>query len=503
MYRSTVLAAAIAVAGSQTVSAACPVHPNVLDGGASAIAGFANECQVSGVVLSPLTMDAANLWVLEGKVEIGAAITSAEVVVGSGQFIINEITTANASATTLTIDPGTTVIGDNAVGAAVDYLVINRGSDIIANASAQSPIRMTSRQDVAGLATAAAQWGGLYINGYGITNECDTTTLPTPSAGDCERAGEADTGRYGGASNDDDSGVINYLTVAYAGNAFDPATDLNGIAFQAVGSGTSVSNIQVHQNFDDGVEFYGGAVEVSNVVLTDAGDDSFDSTGGWQGAAQFVIIAQTSNTDPSLGDRLFESDNNSSPNNASPETNGVVSNVTMIAADAKGRDGLKVRRGSNLTIANAVMNKVDGTCFDITDGKGNGNLNAPLIAILAQCDGSVTDAVDSATWVNTNNAGEVTTGSTSLNGYINGFNEIAISATDLSADPRIEATDFIGAVKDCDSDWTQGWTIPGTLPAVDASACISSANVPVMGWAGMLALFAGLASIAGTSRRVR
>lgn len=500
MRKSVKLAAAIAAVSSGAVHAMCPVHPNVLDGGPSAIAGFTNECQVSGIVLSPLTMDAANLWVLEGKVEIGTAITS---VGAGGQFTIVEIDTSDADATTLTIEPGTTVIGDNAVGAAVDYLVVNRGSDIIADATAAAPIRMTSRQDVSGQPTAAAQWGGLYINGYGITNECDVYTTGQVNPGDCERAGEADTGRYGGASNDDSSGIIDYLTVAYAGNAFDASTDLNGIAFQAVGSGTQVSNIQVHQNFDDGVEFYGGAVEVSNVVITEAGDDSFDSTGGWQGAAQYVILSQSSATDALLGDRLFESDNNKSPNDAQPVTNGIVSNVTMIAADAKGADGLKIRRGSNLTIANAVINKVDGTCFDITDGDGNGDLNAPLISILAQCDGSVTDAVDSATWVNTNNAGEVTTGATMLNGYINGYTELGVLATDLSADPRIEATDFIGAVKDCDSDWTAGWVIPGTLPAVSQSDCTPSANVPVMGFYGLLALFAGLVGVTGLTRRVR
>lgn len=503
MNKTMKLFAAIAAASSGAAFSACPVHPNVIDGGASAIAGFDNECQVSGVLLSPLTMDAANLWVLEGKVEIGTAITSAETSVGSKQFVISEITTSDANATTLTIEPGTTVIGDNASGAAVDYLVINRGSDIIADATAEAPIRMTSRQDVSGLNAETAQWGGLYINGYGVTNECDSTTAPTAAAGDCERAGEAQTGRYGGASNDDNSGIIDYVTVAYAGNAFDSATDLNGIAFQAVGSATSVSNIQVHQSFDDGVEFYGGAVEVKNVVVTDAGDDSFDTTGGWQGTAQYVILVQTDNTDALLGDRLFESDNNTSPNDATPLTNGVVSNVTMIAADAKGSDGLKIRRGSSLTVANAVINKVDGACFDITDGDGNGDLNASLISILAQCDGSVVDAVDSATWVNTNNVGEVTAGSTSLNGYINGYDELGTQATDLSFDSRIESTDFIGAVKDCQNDWAAAWTIPGTLPAIDSSACIATANIPVMGVAGMLALFTGLVGIAGVSRAVR
>lgn len=499
------LATAIAAASAGSAFAVCPA--GTIDFGASAVAGFDRECIISGVILSPLTLNSTDLFILEGKVEVGNAITSAETAVGSKRFIINEIDTSDANATTLTIPAGATVIGDNGSGAAVDYLVVNRGSDIFINGTAAEPVRMTSRQDIAGLATSAAQWGGLYLNGYGLTNECDQDLIGGAApVGDCERAGEADTGRYGGANNSDSSGSISYLTVAYAGNAFDPATDLNGIAFQAVGDGTAVSHIQVHQNFDDGVEFYGGAVDVTNVVLTDNGDDSFDSTGGWQGSAQFVIITQTPTTDALLGDRFFESDNNKSPNNAAPETNASVSNVTMINTDAKDKDGIKVRRGSNLTIANAVMSKADGACFDITDGDGNGNLNAPLISILADCT-EYTDSATTDTWVDTNNAGEVTRGATSLNGYINGPAEATASfgAVDPSTlDAAFTSVDFIGAVKDCDSDWAAGWTVAGTLPTVDPASCdvTAQANVPAMGWAGLIALFGGLAGVARYVRRV-
>lgn len=499
------LATAIAAVSASSAFAVCPA--GTTDFGASAIAGFDRECIISGVILSPLTLNSTDLFILEGKVEVGNAITSAETVVGSNRFIINEIDTSNANATSLTIPAGATIIGDNGIGATVDYLVVNRGSDIFIEGTAAEPVRMTSRQDVAGLTTSAAQWGGLYLNGYGLTNECDQDLIGGAApAGDCERAGEADTGRYGGSNNADSSGSITYLTLAYAGNAFDTATDLNGIAFQAVGDGTTVSHIQVHQNFDDGVEFYGGAVDVTNVVLTDNGDDSFDTTGGWQGSAQFVIITQTATTDALLGDRFFESDNNTSPNNAAPETNGSVSNVTMINTDAKDKDGIKIRRGSNLAIANAVISKVNGGCFDITDGDGNGNLNAALRAIYADCS-EYTDSATTDTWLDVNNSGEVTRGVTSLNGYINGSAEATASFNAINPstlDAALTSVDFIGAVKDCDSDWAAAWTIAGTLPAVDPAGCdvTAQANVPAMGWAGLIALFGGLAGVARYVRRV-
>ena len=118
------LATAIAAASAGSAFAVCPA--GTIDFGASAVAGFDRECIISGVILSPLTLNNTDLFILEGKVEVGNAITSAETVVGSNRFIINEIDTSNANATSLTIPAGATVIGDNGIGAAVDYLVVNR-----------------------------------------------------------------------------------------------------------------------------------------------------------------------------------------------------------------------------------------------------------------------------------------------------------------------------------------------------------------------------------------
>ncbi|MGB5324768.1 MAG: hypothetical protein WBN40_05000, partial [Pseudomonadales bacterium] len=229
-----------------------------------------------------------------------------------------------------------------------------------------------------------------------------------------------------------------------------------------------------------------------------AGDDGFDTTGGWRGNAQFVLITQTG----AGNDRAFESDNNTSPNDALPETDGRVANVTVLRNNGDTSDVLKIRRGSSLGLYNVVMEADAGTCFDITDGDGNGNAaTAELVAVNHDC-ATVTDAVDSDTWL-ANNAGQVQSYPSLLNGYVNSGAENASASTDMSAiNAFFTATSYPGAVVSCDNDWTAGWTIPGTLPAVDANACNASLQVPVMGWAGLMALFGGLAAVARRNRRI-
>ncbi len=507
MRNSIKLAAAIAAAGSTSAFAVCPTDTTSNAALAGAFPQFSDVCVLDKATAytSDLTLTSENLWVLQGKTEIGTDV-------GIGGTV--------TAGPTLTIEAGTTIIGNDTDDAAQDpdRLVINRGAKIKAQGTAGSPIRFTGLQNLASGATTQAQWGGIYINGQGLTNECDDATfsgqdqngdpVPTTATGTCERNGEANTGTYGGNDNADDSGEISYVTVAYAGDAFDPATDLNGVAFQGVGSGTKVSNIQVHANVDDGVEFYGGAVNVSNLVLTDNGDDSFDTTGGWVGEAQFVVISQTNNAGNSE-DRAFESDNNKSPNDALPQTNATVANVTIVNTGGVGADVLKVRRGSALDLSNVVMYATSGTCFNIDDGDGNGSYQSVPVAAgadVADLEGffydcaTVTDNAAAVTWIADEAAG-LTSGTNSLDGYINGATENGIATADLSGSSFLQDVNFIGAVASCEQDWTKGWTLASTLPAVAADC--DGVSVPALGWAGLVALFAGLAGASRLVRRIK
>ena len=309
--------------------------------------------------------------------------------------------------------------------------------------------------------------------------------------------GEAGTGTYGGATDTDNSGILKYVTVANAGFAFTSTSEFNGIAFQGVGSGTEVDYIQVDSNQDDGVEFFGGTVNVKHVVLTANRDDSFDVTGGWSGAAQYVLVYQPAGLPH---DRGFEIDGKGTFEPA----DGVVSNITVISNSATNKDGgssdgIKSREDNALTYINSVIHMTDGShdCYDAD------TQTSSLVASYGDCTFGGQDLQDG-----TFGSGAAVAYTADFNGYINGLSEsIQIGVNANAQDPRLDAVSFVGAVESCENDWTQGWTIPGTLPAVNAAACAEDSaaqvNVPVMGWAGMLAMFGALTGIAAIRRRIR
>jgi hypothetical protein len=211
---------------------------------------------------------------------------------------------------TLTIEPGTLILGEKA---GVSALIVERGARLMAEGTRQAPIVFTSAQPIGTRATQ--DWGGLIINGAAPIN--------VPGG---EAFGEGDTGVYGGTNPDDSSGRLRFVRVEYAGIEFSPDNELNGIAFQGVGRGTKAEFIQVHRNKDDGVEFFGGTVDLKYALMTGAADDSFDWTDGWTGRGQFWIAQQYGDD----ADQGFENDNNAENNDLEPRTNGKVYNFTLV-----------------------------------------------------------------------------------------------------------------------------------------------------------------------------
>ncbi len=208
---------------------------------------------LTGTVVDNLTLTADTEYLIRGGVFIGDGTNT----------------------TVLTIEPGTVLYGESATNG---MLVINRGSRIMAEGTALAPIVMTS--DKAAGSRGRSDWGGLIINGRAPLNSGD------------EAFGEGGTGAYGGNVPTDNSGVLKYVRVEYAGREISPDNELNGIAFQGVGSGTLVDYVQVHMGKDDGMEFFGGTVNVKHVLVTGCADDQVDWTDGWQGKGQFIAIQQ-------------------------------------------------------------------------------------------------------------------------------------------------------------------------------------------------------------------
>jgi hypothetical protein len=158
-------------------------------------------------------------------------------------------------------------------------LIVERGGRLNAIGTREQPIVMTSDQPVG--SRGRGDWGGLIINGR----------APVNLAGGLG-TGEGDTGVYGGTDENDNSGTLRYVRVEFSGIEFSPDNELNGIAFQGVGRGTTVDYAQAHMSRDDAMEWFGGTVDVKHLVLSNAADDGFDWTFGYRGRAQFVVLTQ-------------------------------------------------------------------------------------------------------------------------------------------------------------------------------------------------------------------
>lgn len=302
---------------------------------------------IAGTFSQDVTMTNAHTWVLDAPVIFGDD--------------------AGSATPTLNISAGTTILGRG--GTPPSMLVIKRNAKIMALGERDSPIVFTSAQAVG--SRAPGDWGGIVINGNAPVNVANPL-------------GEGGSGPYGGNNPTDNSGTLRYVRVEYAGRIFTSDDELNGIAFQGVGSGTTVEFIQVHRNADDGVEFFGGTVNVKNVVLTGNLDDSLDWTNGWTGRAQFVVIQQY----PGGADNGIEADNLGTDQNALPRSKPTLSNFTIIGPAAVGEAsdlGLLLRRGTGGNLHNFIIQGMNEYALDIDDTStfDNAYSDAPTYTVLS------------------------------------------------------------------------------------------------------------------------
>jgi hypothetical protein len=321
--------------------------------------------QVTADVLTDQTWTAGNTYVLNKPIFVGA---------DCGPNPATPI--AGCTSVTLTIEPGVTVVGRSAADVAPErgaYLVVHRGSRLVADATpgqALNDPRKPLESEVivftsikATGSRASGDWGGLVINGRGQTN-----------AGD-EATGEGDSGLYGGTDDTDDSGVIRGVRIEFAGDDVTPTDQLNGLALQGVGAGTTISYVQIHYNRDDGIEPFGGAASVDHLVVTGIGDDSVDGTDGYRGFMQFVL-GQQNGLDADNG---FEISNNGDDEGASPRGTAVIANATMIGAGEnvvsggiagpESDNGIQFREGSFYRVYNSIFTGFGEGGFCIRDAQ--------------------------------------------------------------------------------------------------------------------------------------
>lgn len=204
---------------------------------------------------------------------------------------------------TLTIEAGTIIKGNAELsGANAAVLMIARGGKIMAEGTAEEPIIMTSTDDdiqpgdLSGttLTDEDTKWGGLVVLGKApVSAKTEDPQIEGVDAADTN-------GRYGGTAADDNSGVIKYVSIRHGGAEIAEGSEINGLTLGGVGTGTTIENIEVYNNSDDGIEFFGGTVNVKNVLIYSVGDDALDVDQSYAGTVDNFVVYVDGGSDEGL-----------------------------------------------------------------------------------------------------------------------------------------------------------------------------------------------------------
>ncbi|MFV0478574.1 MAG: hypothetical protein ACK5ME_12190 [Parahaliea sp.] len=453
-----------------------PGSLSIADGEPVAAADFVScnadtsVCTVSGTVNQDYTLVAGVEWRLSG-----------EVLVGTGNARMNNLSDVNAAreaGVTLTVRPGVQVkaFDDGS-------LLVTRGSRLVSNGSAASPITFSSLDEGY---DGIGEWGGIILQGFAPQYGQGGTGSCVNEEGVCNVIGEGGTvvGHYGGSDVADNSGSLRYVRIAEGGLVAGPNNEINGLTLQGVGYGTTVEYVQVHGNLDDGIEWFGGTVNARYLVLTNNDDDDIDYDEGYKGNIQYAIVrknpnklAPTGSNDP----RAIEA--NSSDDDYVPETEAALANLLILGSamnnntesDAGAQPGMRLRGAVITHIINSAVRDFDAGCVRIDDADINGNgsniVNSriSLTNMLGECDSGFyakrsADVED--------NAGETSNATVSIDEAY-AITEAAamvsapgMIAVDNGSGFEFDDTNYIGAVAPGTSArqaWWFGWTIEGSL----------------------------------------
>ncbi len=474
-------------AGTVTPAAGCPTISDpqgLVDSGT--ITGPTGEYRVCTLpsqftASSTLRQIDGLLYRIDGQVDVGA----------DGGPTPDASDGASDTDVTLTIQPGVIIYASGS-----SYLNVNRGNQISAVGTASSPIIFTSQDNVLGLndANSSGQWGGVILNGRAPVTDCEASGA-TPGTINCERLVEGATTppRYGGATADDSSGRMSYVQIRYSGFILSNGDELQSLTTGGVGSGTVFDHIMSYNSSDDGVEFFGGNVNVNRLVVVGAEDDSIDTDTGVQANLFEVIAVQRSGA----GDTILEGDSNNSVSDDTPRQQTNIVNATFLANGVEQDQVLRLRGEADFSIANTVIVDQTGNTpcirIDLPGTLGaagtQADENGPptFDSVVMDCATDFRDGSDGVTAAqaqsafdagSNTDAGFINTLMT-LGGapFINGTNESGVAAFDPTALSTFFATrSYIGAVSDQASNWAEGWTCNSatiTLGSANSGACES------------------------------
>ena len=248
------------------------------DDGSCVYAPAENEVVVTENVTANTTWTADKIWILGSRIAVTSGVT-------------------------LTIEPGTIIKGQAGTGANATALIIARGAKINAVGTAAAPIIFTSIADEIQPGqiaspnldpTLSGLWGGLMIMGNApISADASSVQIEGIPASD-------PNGLYGGSDAADNSGVVKFVSIRHGGANIGEGNEINGLTLGGVGNGTVIENVEVVANQDDGIEFFGGTVNVTNALVWNAGDDAIDTDQAWAGTLNNFIVVCGNQTDHAL-----------------------------------------------------------------------------------------------------------------------------------------------------------------------------------------------------------
>ena len=416
--------------------------------------------QLPNTILEDVTLDADVLYYMADRVTVGDG--NGSMTETDGVLDLGSGATADVTSVTFTIEAGTQILAAKNTFA---NLLITRGSQIMAEGTAEAPIVFSSDDDDM---DGSGEWGGIIIHGYGLHNECTYEATATA----CNIDAEGESGLAGGHDNTDSSGVLNYVVVAEGGYEFAVGNEINGISFVGVGSGTEIDYVQVHNNADDGVEFYGGAVSAKHLVLTGNQDDSIDWDEGYVGNIQYALVVQSDAT----GGNAVEADTEGSTDFLSEPT---IVNATLVTAGSK-TTSIVLKASSGGYFHNTVITGASGTIGECVQLSGTGaqdNASTGSIVfnqIIADCTTFEIDADSAETTllVDSGNAISINSVAASLdtNWASTAAEASGVTAADVESYSSetnaafFDDTTFIGAVNPDGSDlWYEGWIVEESL----------------------------------------
>eukprot|EP00456_Euglypha_rotunda_P062458 TRINITY_DN52531_c0_g1_i17.p2 TRINITY_DN52531_c0_g1~~TRINITY_DN52531_c0_g1_i17.p2 ORF type:complete len:349 (+),score=101.36 TRINITY_DN52531_c0_g1_i17:117-1163(+) len=326
----------------------------------------------------------------------------------------------------------------------------------MADGRADAPITFSSQDD--GF-DGEGEWGGIIIQGFAPQYGSGNTGACFGSGTTCNVTGEGGdfVGLYGGNDPADNSGILRYVRIAESGLVAGPDNEVNGLTLMGVGYGTVIDYVQLHNSLDDAIEWFGGTVNATHLVFTNTDDDDIDFDQGWKGNVQFAIVRKspTKTTPTGTNDpRAIEA--NSSDGLMVPQTNGVLSNLTLIGgplvnAPNPTQPGALFRGAVKATMVNSAIKGFNTGCVRIQDATVNNQVtasNISLINVLGDCQAGLyvgsrqADSASNATATNWSiNSGFAINENTAVLS-----SAPAITAANNGSSFAFEPTSYIGAV---------------------------------------------------------